>query len=509
MMRIPPVLVPAALAAPMALLALAGCGSEPDPPVGPGPDPAGPDGAALVFADPALQSAVSEAAAAAETGGAAGLVTLTAKERGIADLAGIEQLTRLQVLDLYGNEIRDLTPLSGLRRLRYLDLGANRVEELSALASLKSLRVLLLADNGVTEVSALAGLDSLQSVDLAGNPLSEDARDRLAALGERGVSVEFTAPEPEDTAEVVVPVGSAYATQLLFSSNRRREGDYLRALEVHSLDLETGEVVNLSSALTGLPKSDGSMPDSLEALWFTRRGEQPARSPDGTKVAFNSIRDGNLEIYVMDGDGGNPVNLTRDDAYDSGPAWSPDGQRIAFERSGTAGGPQIFVMNADGSGVERLTHEPQASWGLAPAWSPDGASIACACGQAATGDGIFIMDPAGGGMRLVSPEGQFAGWPSWSPDGAWIAYVVLDLEKDDVSHLWVMAADGSGARQLTFAEAWEETPTWSPDGTRIAFARLVDVETRYDIYILSVEGGVEERITDSPYDDLHPNWTPF
>ena len=491
----------------LSALALAGCGSESKGPIGPATG--GPTGVALVFADSALHSAVEEAAEA--VGSAEELVSLSAKERGIADLDGIEQLTQLEVLDLYGNEIRDLSPLAGLRRLRYLDLGANRVEEVSPLSSLKGLQVLLLADNRVTEVSALAGLDSLQSVDLTENPLSEAAQAQVAALGERGVTVEFTAPEPEDTVEVVPPDGSALGgSQLLFSSNRRIEGDYLRGLEVHSLDLETGEVVNLSYALTGLPKSDGTFPDSLEALYFTRRSDQPARSPDGTRIAFSSVRDWNREIYVMDADGGNPVNLTRDDAYDLGPAWSPDGQRIAFERSGGGGrGPQIFVMNADGSGVERLTHDPQASWGLSPAWSPDGSSIACTCGQGAD-EGIFIMDPAGGGMRLVSPEGQFAGGqPSWSPDGAWIAYVVPDLDKVDVSHLWVMAADGSGARQLTFAEAWDETPTWSPDGTRIAFGRLVDVETRYDIYILSVEGGVEERVTDNPYDDLHPNWTPF
>ena len=94
-------------------LALASCSSEPDRPIGPGPTPGGPtEGAtALVFADSSLQSAVEEAAA--ETGDAAGLVSLTAKDRGIADLGGIEQLTRLEVLDLYGNEIRDLSPWRG------------------------------------------------------------------------------------------------------------------------------------------------------------------------------------------------------------------------------------------------------------------------------------------------------------------------------------------------------------------------------------------------------------
>ena len=91
-------------------LVLAGCGSEPERPIGLDPGPGDSTGVALVFADPALQSAVEQAAAG--TGAAAGLVSLTARERGIADLGGIEQLTRLEVLDLYGNEIRDLSPLS-------------------------------------------------------------------------------------------------------------------------------------------------------------------------------------------------------------------------------------------------------------------------------------------------------------------------------------------------------------------------------------------------------------
>ena len=80
---------------------------------------------------------------------------------------------------------------------------------------------------------------------------------------------------------------------------------------------------------------------------------------------------------------------------------------------------------------------------------------------------------------------------------------------NDFSQVLVMAADGSGARQLTFAESWDRDPTWSPDGTRIAFARLIDVATRYDIYTVPAEGGAEERVTDDPHDDMHPNWTPF
>ena len=62
---------------------------------------------------------------------------------------------------------------------------------------------------------------------------------------------------------------------------------------------------------------------------------------------------------------------------------------------------------------------------------------------------------------------------------------------------------------MTFTPARDSTPTWSPDGTRIAFARQSLQEPRYDIYIVPFEGGVEERVTDDPHDDLHPDWTPF
>ena len=488
-------------------LVLAGCGSEPDRSVGPGPDPGGGTGVALVFADSALQAAVE--AAAAGSGDAAGLVALTAKERGIADLGGIEQLTRLEALDLYGNEIRDLTPLSGLGRLRYLDLGSNRVEEVSPLSSLKE------------PSGAAAGRQRGDGGVGPGGPgqPAEPGSDRQPA--ERGgpgpgrrlprarrVTVEFTAPEPEDSAEVVPPEGPAPplgASVLLFSSNRRLEGPYLSSPEVHSLDLETGEVVNLCSVLAAVPFADGAEPDSLERHYVSPTSEEPARSPDGTMVAFSTFRDGDKEIYVMDSDGGDPVNLTRHHAFDSSPAWSPDGRRIAFESVRDGGDYHIFVMNADGSGVEQLTFGPGTPWAVQPAWSPDGSSIACVSGMG-TDWGIHSIDLASGELRLLSEEGLRGASPSWSPDGARIAYTMTDSADSDLRHVWVMAADGSGARQLTFAESWDADPSWSPDGSRIAFARL---ETRYDIYVISVEGGAEERVTDDPHDDMHPNWTPF
>ena len=100
---------------------------------------------------------------------------------------------------------------------------------------------------------------------------------------------------------------------------------------------------------------------------------QPAWSPDGTKIAFVSDRDGNADIYVMNADGSGPVNITKHAGADYAPAWSPDGTKIAFQ-SDRETDFAVWVMNADGSNPIRLT-DPSTPAG-APSWSPDGTRIA-------------------------------------------------------------------------------------------------------------------------------------
>ena len=490
-------------------LALTGCGSEPELPSGPDPDgTAGP--VTLAFADSALQAAVDESGAGAE------VVSLIAEDRGIADLGGIEQLTRLEALDLSHNEITDISPLAGLQRLRFLDLEGNRIEDVSALASLKRLQVLLLADNAVRDVSALAGLDSLRNLGLTGNPLSgTETTEFLDGLRERGVTVDFEAPgEPGAGDDDVDSVPPLKETQLLFSSTR---GTGFQAHpELFSLNLETGAVVDLSALLALAPLADGSLPETVTVQLSD--GRQPARSPDGSRVAFASYRDRNNEIYVMRADGSRPENLTLHEAWDGDPCWSPDGRRIAFtsDRHGEreVGPPgsghynsDIFIMNADGTGVQQLTFDSVEAYD--PAWSPDGLSIAYTSdrdvpnGPAA----IYVVDLASGVDRRLSGSDHYAWDPSWSPDGASIAFVETS---NRTGHVWVMAADGSSARRLISAEARVSTPTWSPDGTRIAFeSEDWDGEWGSDIYVVSVEDGAFEQITDHPGEDSDPNWTPF
>ena len=202
--------------------------------------------------------------------------------------------------------------------------------------------------------------------------------------------------------------------------------------------------------------------------------ETPAWSPDGRRIAFvgrrghksGSYHSGSSELDVMNADGSGRRRLTRNTVRDSNPVWSPDGRRIAFESSW-----QVNVMNADGSGQRRLTHNGGRNF--APAWSPDGQRIAferrlgrkkygrCSgCGKASTFE-VHVMDADGSGQQRLTTQGAE---PGWSPDGQKIAFM---SERDGNAEIYVMNADGSGQRNLTRTRNRHESGlVWSPAQTK-------------------------------------------
>jgi Tol biopolymer transport system component len=129
------------------------------------------------------------------------------------------------------------------------------------------------------------------------------------------------------------------------------------------------------------------------------RDVAPTWSPDGSRIAFQSLRGGNEDIYVMDADGSNLIRLTTSVAADMHPAWSPDGTRIAFVSSRGAD-YDIYVMNADGSGQTALTNGDGMD--EQPSWSSDGQRIAFTSDR--NNDvGLYVMNADGSGVQRLGP----------------------------------------------------------------------------------------------------------
>ena len=232
------------------------------------------------------------------------------------------------------------------------------------------------------------------------------------------------------------------------------------------------------------------------------RGDgDPAFSPNGDRLAFvRSAGEGSGDLFVVPVRGGEPERLTSDEREIAGIDWTPDGQSIVFASS-----------RPEGAGLWRISAE-----GGAPEWIATG------------GDGKGVSQPsvARRGRRLTyeqrsfdaniwairsgrfgrAPLVQSTRWesnPQFAPDGGRIAFA---SDRSGNPEVWISDADGTNALQLTdFAGAVVSMPRWSPDGARIAFDARTDEGA--DIYTIDANGGKPRRLTEDPADDLAPSWS--
>ena len=235
------------------------------------------------------------------------------------------------------------------------------------------------------------------------------------------------------------------------------------------------------------------------------------------RIAFDSNRDGNFEIYVMDADGANLQRLTNHPDGDFHPSWSPDGKWIAFlsrrdqVRSKHGIAAEIYVMDAGGGNPQRLTNDLHDDYH--PSWSPDGKQIAFASVRDGNTD-IYVIDADGGNEQRLTNNPLYDYSPSWSPDGERIVFIARregHFRKDfDLTYeIYVMDADGGNQQKLTENRRNDFSPSWSPDGKRIAFAsdRKGDF-VNWEIYVMDADGGNEQRLTENRHDDWFPFWSP-
>jgi Tol biopolymer transport system component len=210
------------------------------------------------------------------------------------------------------------------------------------------------------------------------------------------------------------------------------------------------------------------------------------------KIAFQSHRDGNYEIYTMNADGTNQTSISNNAADDELPAWSPDGNKIAFA-SNRDGNYDIYVMNSDGSDQINISNSGFGVLDQMAAWSPDGTKIAF---QRLTGSNreIYTMNPDGTNQTDISNNSVHDEDPNWAPDGTKIAFW-----RDDFN-VYVMNADGSNVTRITPELGTE--PAWSPDGTKIAFTFASDINT------INADGSAQTPLTSGGEANQFSDWQP-
>jgi Tol biopolymer transport system component len=273
---------------------------------------------------------------------------------------------------------------------------------------------------------------------------------------------------------------------------------------------------------------------SIALLTACVGGGTEAGAEHGGAIAFTVNNDGFGEIWLMDSDGGNRIRLTSpgppgtDASGSTSPAWSPDGDHIAFARSGEGVVEdqrllEIYVMRADGSESRRLTNDRALDG--APAWAPDGQRIAFAHGTGVgTGnaDGVIVVVDVDGHGRaqvtrhLRTRDVVLDSYPTWSPDGSRIAFTRVTLTPSGLAQAAIYTVDPTGGTERLLLDDAAE-PDWSPDGTRIVFTSVRDHNgetcfhecgTSGEIYVANADGTEIRRLTRSEANDHSPAFAP-
>lgn len=255
-------------------------------------------------------------------------------------------------------------------------------------------------------------------------------------------------------------------------------------LEIYSMNEDGSNQVNLTNS----PSADYS----------------PKWSPDGSLIAFISDRDGQADIYVMNADGSNVQRLTETADEETALAWAPDQSKIAYDIELSGPGANIWVMDADGSNPVQLTENSGNNH--SPDYSPDGAQIVFMSDRDSEPGyqnyEIYVMNADGSDEKrlLQTPDPEFT--PRWSPTGSQIAFV------DSQGDVFVMDEDGTDPVNLTPGPGYSDSPAWSPDGDQIVYSGQPEGGSPYEIMVMNADGSGRHPITTGGKEDVRtqPDW---
>ncbi len=238
-------------------------------------------------------------------------------------------------------------------------------------------------------------------------------------------------------------------------------------------------------------------------------------SPDGRRIAFARRADSSMirsQIFVINADGTGLRNLSNQTvAFDWAPDWAPDGTRIVFQSdrhspaTTTCCVTSLYVMNADGSNVQRLT----TGWNdKLPRWSPDGTTIVFNSNRAGSANQIFVMNADGTYIRQRTTAGT-SKKAAWSPNGFMIAFEgTRDAAAGGMgAGIYIMYADGSGQMNVSSGATMDMSPAWSSDGRLVYFCSIRGATAKMHVYSVAVTGGEVRQVSAEDSEDCCPDTT--
>jgi len=220
----------------------------------------------------------------------------------------------------------------------------------------------------------------------------------------------------------------------------------------------------------------------------------------GSKIAFVSTINGNKEVYACDFDGFNPRQITRHKSISLSPAWSGDGQWLAYV-SYAKGKPDIFIKNLKNNLGAIVNHK---GINISPDWMPGKLNLAATLSVSGNQE-IYLLTRKGEIIKRVTKSWGSNVSPKFSPDGKKIAFT---SSRSGNPQIYIQGLDSEEAQRVTFTGKYNTSPAWSPDGKRIAYVGIE--KNKINIFVISVDPHISNpvQLTADQGDNEDPCWSP-
>ena len=240
---------------------------------------------------------------------------------------------------------------------------------------------------------------------------------------------------------------------------------------------------------------------------------RPLPAPFGPARNGLLVYDTNATIFVASADGTGARPLVASVSHAAAATFSPDGTKVAFWGDGSP--DSLYVANADGSGVRKVSGALWIGTNRPATWSPDSRSVAFSSdsGPDVHDERIYVVDVSAQAARpiaITQSDAVRAFMPAWSPDGKWIAFIGVTSPASG-GKIWIVNPDGNELRALPTTAAIEGTqPQWAPSVAplRLAYAQAAAIDEQQDIYVLDLSTEIETAISSDPANERWPTWSP-